>query len=118
MSRTPATVATAVLAAAALAGCTGPVRPAARGVVTGTVAAPCPATPPSITSAKALPTPGTATVTVQHHGHVVASQVVRFSRGAAHYRLSLPPGRYLINGPQPAHRPVVVRAGTTVTVNL
>jgi hypothetical protein len=77
----------------------------------------CPNTSVSVLPAEAVPAPRPGIVDAEHNGRVVASQVIRFSRGMAHYRLYLPPGRYVINGPQAGPRRVDLRAGQTMTVN-
>lgn len=50
---------------------------------------------------------------------IVATQVVHFAVGGGHYRLSLPPGQYLIGAPRSGDgaRLLVLRPGATVRVN-
>jgi len=112
----------AAIVAAALAACTSPGHAASPGTITG-VAAPACVLPPA-PAPRAIP-PGLAaliertTIYAQRNGRVVATKIVHLGPGGGHYRLTLPPGRYLIGSPQSTDSPrlVVLHSGVTITVN-
>lgn len=85
-------------------------RSSARGTVTG-IAAAC-AGPPGVTMRP-------VTVFAWHDGRIVTTQVVHGKVAGGRYRLSLPPGRYLIGAPRSGteSRLVVLRPSQIVTVN-
>ena len=96
---------------AALGACGGQPSPVApRATVTG-IAAAC-AGPPGAAHRP-------VTVFAWRGGRIVASQVVRSTAGSGHYRLSLPPGRYLIGarGSGAGAQAVTLRSRATATVN-
>lgn len=122
MRCTPATVA-AVALAAGLAACTAPGH-IVPGTVTGVTGLGClgppraplrPGISPATSPEEAVQR---ATVVAQRGSQVVATQNVHLVAGVGRYRLSLPPGRYLVTGPPSGRfRPVVLHSGETVIVN-
>jgi hypothetical protein len=119
--RPRAAVVSVVLLVALLSACTGrPQHPVPPGTVsnvpTGTVigfAEYCSGLPLSMLR----PSPGPITVYAHRPGLTVAAKKVLASGGG--YRLSLPPGNYVISAAGSRLQPkrAIVRAGKTVTVN-
>jgi hypothetical protein len=100
-----------VVLVAGLGACGGRTSPAVpRATVTG-IAAAC-AGPPGASHRPAA-------VFAWRGGRIVATQVVHSAVGGGRYRLSLPPGRYLIGarGSGDGAHAVTLRPGATLTVN-
>ena len=60
------------------------------------------------------------TVSASQHGRTVATETVSYRKDHDRYRLSLPPGRYVVRAPRsgdPAQVVVRLRPGQRVTVN-
>jgi hypothetical protein len=93
-------------------GCTGHATPpfAKNGIVTG-FAAPC--------AGPALIAGGTVRVSANRHGRAVAAVVVDPLKRDGHFKLSLPPGRYVLSafGSADAPQVVVLHPGEHVAVN-
>jgi len=109
MKPIPATAAIALIASLGACG-SEPGHPAARGTIAGTAAA-C-AGPPRVAQRP-------VTVFAWRDNRIVTAQVVHAKVGGGHYRLTLPPGRYLVGarGSGDESRLVVLHPRQTVTVN-
>lgn len=82
--------------------------------------------PAAVVAGFAVPCVGLAVAAQLHlrvyateHGHTVATVVARYLKDHGHYRLTLPPGRYVISAPGSNEPPrsVVLRPGEHVTAN-